>query len=64
MMEMTMFDAAQTGAAIQQDLELGLLARHRGDRIGALAHFQAAATAAPSLRLEIEIAREMAALGL
>ena len=59
-----MFDAVQAGAAVRTELDLGLSARRRGDRIGALAHFRAAATAEPSYRLDTEIARELAALGL
>jgi hypothetical protein len=51
-------------AAADVELERGLQARWRGDRVAALAHFLAAAQDRPSLLLDREIAREKAALGL
>ena len=59
----TTLDPNETGAEARAELDRGLRARARGDRIGALAHFRAAAAAEPSARLEMEVAREVAALG-
>jgi len=63
-MDGTTLDPNGTGAAARAELDRGLRARSRGDRTGALAHFRSAAAAEPGRRLEMEIAREEAALGL
>lgn len=63
-MDSITLDRNEADVAVSADLDRGLCARARGDRIGALAHFRAASAAEPSRRLEMEIAREEEALGL
>lgn len=54
----------QSGIAAAELVHLGLLARRRGDRLAALAHFRAAVEADPAgIRPKVELARELAELG-